>query len=317
MANREAFDAGPYTEWLGLSTGLVSGGEMNVNVGSPGSVDISPLVGYIVDYTTNQLNPRVTRISMPAQTVALTNTTRALTWWLVDVDENVIQQADRPTNTQRRTHLQLGVTAQAAGTIFVDQSLPVWSRQTTNQLYDLMYALGGFNVTGNVFTATGATLQLAQTAGKVFQVSFNHYAGPTLTRDPHVATTQAQSPVSIRYVTQTPAPAVAPVTTLDPLNYDLNGVKTLIPGGVVVATIQHLYLFAVNNAVDQVVVQYGNVIYNTLDDAMIAVGQENFPRNPNLADGIYLYSIVMTKGAVSLLDPVNTRIVRMNPFTPG
>lgn len=317
MPRRSAFEPGPYAEYLGLSTGLISGGELNANISDPDSLDIGAFIGYIVDYSTNEMNPRVTRVSMPDQTVALENTTRAITWWMVDANENIIQQETRPTNSQRRTHLQLGATVQVGGTIFIDQSLPVWSRQSTNQLYDLMYALGGFNTSGNVIAAKGATLQLTQTAGKVFQVSFNHYAGPTLTDDPHVSSTQAQDPVSIRYVTQTPAPAAAPVTTLDPLNYDLNGVKTLIPGGVVQATVQHLYLFATNNAADQVVVQYGNVIYNTLDDALIAIGQENFPRNPTLGDGIYLYSIVMTKGATSLLDLVNARIVRMNPFSPG
>lgn len=317
MPRRNAFEPGPYAEWLGLSTGLITGGELNANVGSPGSLDIGEMIGYVLDYSTNELNPRVVRVHTDSMTVPLANTTRAITWWLIDVNGNVIQQADRPTNTQRRTHIQLGATFQAAGTILIDQSLPVLSRQNNAQLYDLMYALGGFNITGNVFSAVGANLQLTQTAGKVFQVGFNHFAGAVHTDDPHVSTTQAQNPVSIRYVTQTPAPATAPVTVLDPLNYDLNGVKTLIPGGVVVATIQHLYLFATNAAADQVAIQYGNVIYNTLDDAMIAVGQENFPRNPNLTDGIYLYSIVMTKGALSLLDPVNTRIIRMNPFTPG
>lgn len=316
MPRRSSFEPGPYAEYLGLSTGIVSGGELNASA-TVGSLDIGALIGYIIDYSTNEMNPRVTRISLPDQTVALTDTTRAITWWMVDVNENIVQQGARPSNSQRRTHLQLGATVQTGGVIFVDQSLPVLERQSTNQLYDLMYALGGFNVSGNVIAAKGATLQLTQTAGKVFQVSFNHFAGAAHTDDPHVSTTQAQDPVSIRYVTQTPSPATAPVTTLDPLNYDLNGVKTLIPGGVVQATIQHLYLFATNNAADQIVVQYGNVIYNTLDDALIAVGQENFPRNPSLTDGIYLYSIVLTKQAVSLLDPVNARIVRMNPFSPG
>lgn len=317
MPRRNAFEPGPYAEWLGLSTGLISGGEMNANVSDPTKLDIGAFVGYIIDYTTNEMNPRVVRVSKPDQTVALEDSVRAITWWLVDVNGNIVQQADRPTNSQRRTHLQLGATVQSGGTIFIDQSLPVGSRQSTNQLYDLMYSLGGFNISGNVITANGATLQLSQTAGKVFQVGFNHYAGPVLTNDPHVSTTQAQTPVQFRYITQTPAPTAAPVTSLDPLNYDLNGVKTLIPGGVVQATIQHLYLFATNNVADQVVIQYGNTIFNTLDDALIAVGQENYPRNPSLRDGIYLYSIILTKGAVSLLDPVNTRIVRMNPFSPG
>lgn len=316
MPRRSAFEPGPYAEYLGLSTGIVSGGELNASA-TVGSLDIGALIGYIFDYSTNEMNPRVTRISLPDQTVALTDTTRAITWWMVDVNENIVQQGSRPTNSQRRTHLQLGATVQTGGVIFVDQSLPVLERQSTNQLYDLMYALGGFNISGNTMAAKGATLQLTQTAGKVFQVGFNHFAGSVHTDDPHVSTTQAQDPVSIRYVTQTPAPATAPVTSLDPLNYDLNGVKTLIPGGVVQATVQHVYLFATNNAADQIVIQYGNVIYNTLDDALIAIGQENFPRNPTLGDGIYLYSIVMTKGAVSLLDPVNARIVRMNPFSPG
>lgn len=314
MATRDTFDAGPYAEWLGLSTGLISGGELNVNVSNSSAVDIGALVGYIVDYTSNELNPRITRVSLPSQTVPLEDITRPNTWWMVDINGNVIQQATRPTNTQRRSFIQLGATAQQGGVIFIDQSLPVVSRELTNQFYDFLYAVGPFHISGNVIAAAGANLQLTQTSGKVFQVSQNRFQGPVLTNDPHVSTTLAQNPVAFRYATRDTTVTPNTVTTLDPTKYDLNGVATIIGGGVVVATIQHVYLFATNTVEDQIVIQYGQTVYPTLDDALIAVGNELFTRNANLQDSIYLYSIIMTRTATNLQDPTQARIIKMPLF---
>ncbi len=317
MPRRTMFDAGPYTEWLGLSTGLIYGGEINVNPTNQDSIDLEDLVGYVFDYTTSERNPKVTRVYVPAQTIPLENTVNAITWWMVDADGNVVQQSTRPTNSQRRTHIQLGATAQSGGVIFADQSLPVLARETTNQLYDLMYAMGAFNIEGNFLTAAGANMQLNHTAGKVFQVSFNHFAGSVHTNDPHVNTTQAQTPAQFRYSIRTPSPAGPLVNVVDPLNYDLNGVLTPVGGGSNATTIQHVYLFAANNASEQLVIQYGQTQYATFDDALLSIGQEPFIKNPNLSGSVYLYSIVVTRTCTSLQDSVNARLVKMQPLAEG
>lgn len=304
-------------EHVGLDTGVVFGGELNANGTNPIALDISPVVGYIVDYITNPTNPTVTRISTSFQTVELNDIVSPLTWWSIDSTGAVIQQTTHPTNTQRRTHLQLGATAVANGQIFIDQSLPVVIPQPTNQLYDLMYAIGAFNISGNEIAPAGTNLQLQKASGTVFEPVFNHFAGPTLTNDPHVSTTEAQSPVSIRYSTSVGAAPASLVTSIDPTKSDVGGVATTITGGSGRSTIQYVYLFPVNNAADQVVIQYGQTIYNSLSEARAAIGSDPFVQNPNLVDGILIGFVVVTRAATNLSNTSQARIVKAGRFGEG
>jgi hypothetical protein len=304
-------------EAIGLDTGVASGGELNANVSNPLALDISATVGYVVDYVTTPTSPLVTRVSIAAQTVALTDTVGVLTWWMADSAGIIIQQSTRPTNTQRRTHLQLGVTALIDGAIAIDQTLPVILPQPTNQLYDLFYALGSFSIDGNTLTAAGANLQIAKAAGTVFATSFNHFAGPTLTNDPHVSFTAAQNPTALRYATRTLAAAVPTVTNVDVANYDNAGVITAVGGGANRATIQRVYLFPVNATTDQVVVQYGQTIYSDLSSAVAAVGADSFVQNPTLSDGVLLGFIVAIRTATNLSDTTQARVIMAGKFGSG
>lgn len=304
----------PDAEPIGFDTGIVSGGELSANISNPLALDIGATVGYVADYTTTPGTPILTRISTSAQTVALTNTTRAITWWLLDSSGTVIQQADRPTNTQRRQNLQLGATVTDGVTIFVDQTLPVIVPHPTNQLYDLMYAMGSFNISGNIISPAGANLQLSQTAGKVFAVGFNHFAGSTLTNDPHVSTTSAQSTASLRYLTQTSTTATTPVTDVIPGDYDVGGTITPIPGGINTSTIQRIFLFPTNNAADQLAIQYGQTTYLSLAAAISAVQTETWVRNPTIPDGIYIAALILTKSATDLSNTAQATILMAHRF---
>lgn len=303
----------PDSEAIGFDTGIVSGGEINANISNPLALDIGATVGYIADYTTVPTAPTLTRISTNAQTVALTNTTRAVTWWMIDASGNVIQQANRPTNTQRRQNLQLGATVTDGVTIFVDQTLPVIVPHPTNQLYDLMYSMGSFNISGNIITPAGL-LQLAQAAGTVFAVGFNHFAGATLTNDPHVSPTTAQNPVTLRYLTQSSTTFAAPLTSVIPESYDVDGVITAIPGGTNVSTIQRIFLFPTNSAADQIAIQYGQTTYSSLGAALNAIQTENWVRNPNVPDGIFIASLVLTKSATDLSNIAQASIIMSHRF---
>lgn len=310
-------DVDDATEPIGLDTGVIFGGELNANLANPLALDIGATVGFIVDYVTTPATPVVTRVEIPAQTVALTDVIRVVTWWMADSTGAIIQQGARPTNAQRRTHLQLGATAQTGGAIFVDQTLPVILPQPTNQLYDLLYALGSFNIEGDILAPAGANLQVAKSAGTVFAAGFNHFSGPALTNDPHVSSMPAQNPTSLRYVTRTPAPAALTVTNVDVANYDNAGVITAIGGGANRSTIQHVYLFPVNTPADQIVVQYGQTIYSSLSEAVAAVGADPFVQNPTLTDGILLGFIVATRTATNLSDTAQARIIMAGKFGSG
>lgn len=300
-----------------MSTGVLSGGELSANVGNPAALDIAPLTGYIVDEVTDPDSPALTRVRTVALTVAMDapSLARTATWWLMDAAGVVTQQGTRPTNTQRRTHLTLGVTAQEAGVIFVDQSLPVIVAQPMNQLADLMDALGGFSIAGNLITPNGVNLMINQSAGTMFSRAFNHFAGPVLTRDPHVSTTQAQAPAQFRYVTSTSAMFGPLVNTVDVANFDNAGVITPVGGGAGASTVHRVWLFATNAAVNQLAIQYGQTTYASLTAAVDSIGQSGYVVNPLMQpSGALLAHIVVTRTATNLSDIAQCRIFQAGKF---
>lgn len=295
---------------LGLSTGILLGGELNVNGVDDTMVDIGDTYGVIVDYVTTPSAPTVTKVTFAADTVTITDLVEPITWLLIDSTGTIVQQTTRPTNTQRRTHLVLGGVLVAGGGIVQDQSLSNYPPQMLNQLYDLMDALGPFNVTGNLLQPAGANLQLAKTAGTVFNRGFNHFAGATLTSDPHISSTAAQNPVSMRYVTQVQASPVAPVTVVDPTMYDVAGTITAVPGGSGVSTIQRVYITPLNDVTQQVVIQYGQTAYASLDAAIAAIGNQTFVKNPSLADATLLGYVVAKKSCTDLSVAADARVIQ-------
>lgn len=305
-------------EQADLSTGVASGGELNVNGVNPLAIDISATYGYVVDYLAGtQAEPVITRVKTAAQTVALDAAAllRTVTWWLLDSAGTVIQQATTPTNQQRRTHLVLGVTALVGGVIVADQSLPVILPQQANQLVDLMDALGPFTMAGNIVTANGANLQLNQSAGTVFSRAFNHFSGPSLTDNPHVSVTQAQTPASFRYVTQSTTVFGAPVTVLDVANYDVGGAVTPIGGGASSTTIHRVWLFATNTASEQLVIQYGQAVHASLSAAVDRIGQSGYLVNPIFPGlGALVAYIAATRTATDLSDPTQAVIITAGKF---
>lgn len=297
-----------------MSTGILSGGDISVNVSNPAAVDVSAFTGYIVDEVTDPDFPIVMRIRVAAQTVALDGPAlaRTVTFWLADNTGAIIQQATPPTPEQRRTHIVLGLTAQAGGVIFEDQSLPVILAQPANQLADLMDALGPFSMSGNLVTPNGANLSINKSAGQLFSRSFNHYSGLTLTRNPHVTQTPAQTPAQYRYITATGSVFGTLRSTLDVANYDNAGVITPVGGGAGRSTIQRVWAGASN---PQLAIQYGQVVYTSLTAAIDAIGQSGHVPNPLLqSGGALLAHIVVTHTATNLSDTTQARIFQAGKF---
>lgn len=300
-----------------LSTGIISGGE--INVASATSISISAVVGYIVDTDTNPTNPTVQRITSNNMTVALTGAslTRTLTWWVMNANGSITQQAARPDNAQRRTALVLGATAYdtGSGTLFIDQSLPVVQAQPANQFADLLDALGPFLISGGVASPNGTNLSFNLSAGRMFSRAFNHYAGPLLTNDPHVFDTPVHTPTSFRRILRVatlPTPPV--VTVVDPANYDNAGVLTAVGGGAGTSTIQRIWLAGTNDLQDQVLVQYGQNTYSSLDGAVAALSSGTFIPAPVTSDSALVGWLCLTRVATNLSDTSQARFIKAGRF---
>lgn len=301
-----------------ISTGIIAGGEFNVNGLDPKSIDISPLTGYVVDYATAPFTPTITKVTTSATLTVQLDTaaqTRAVTFWLMDSAGAVTQQALPPTNTQRRTHLQLGSTFYdvASGMILEDQTTPVILSQPVNQFFDLMYALGAFNVTGNVIASNGANLTFSKTQGNIFSAAFSHSPRPN---DPHISFLDAQAPVQFRHATRLPVALGALTTVLDVANYDVGGVITPVGGGVNTSTNFRVFAIGQNTVSNQIVIQYGQQTFPSLTDAaQSALGAGTFVKNPTFGRAVALIGYIsVIRSATNLSDGAQAIFTRAGKF---
>jgi hypothetical protein len=296
---------GDITEMMStaLGTGVISGGVLSINV-NPTLIDISAMVGYIVDYNSSApitpTNPSLVKVSTPAQVgLALTGPpTQLATWWLVDSAGTFIQQAFGPTNIQNRTHIVLGATPRVGGVIIVAQSIPTVLSQIPNQLVDLMQGLGPFSTTGNILSANGANLTVNKTAGTLFIRAFSQISAY---QNPNASTLPAQIPCTFRRATATTV--LAPLqTTIDVGNYDPAGLGVVTPvgGGANTSTNFRIYGFGTAGITDQIAVQYGQNTYSSLANAVAGIGSGNYIPNPAFAAGALLGWVTATRTAVDL-----------------
>lgn len=291
-----------------LSTGVLSGGVLSASA-TPASVDFTAMNGYVVDYVTDENNPVVTEVTTLAQTIALDAAAllRTVTWWMVDSAGVFTQQEPRPSNAQRRTHIVLGVTAQAAGVVFVAQSVQTILPQLNNQFGDLLESLGAFNVSGNIVTANGANRMIDQSAGVLFSRSFDRALDPA---DPHLWATVSQAPAQWRYSLRNTVVFPPNVTLIDPTMYDNNGVLTAVGGGANTSTVQQIWIFPSNTVNGQMAVQYGQTTYGSLSAAVAAIGKGAFTPNPQFtgAGPVVMY-LAVTRTATNLSDPTQATFV--------
>lgn len=321
-ADSESFlvDAGMSEEQADLTTGVASGGELNLTA-NPQAVEVTALIGYVVDNTQLlSLNPSIVKVDEPTQIVALdaASLLRTVTFWLMDSTGSVVQQAAQPTPTQRRTHIALGVSFYdiALGQVLEVQTLPVILAQPVNQLADLMDSLGPFSLSGNLVSNNGANLGFNKSAGTLFSRASNHFASGVLTEDPHVTPTPAQTPATFRRILRTAlVPTPPPVTTIDPTRFDNGGVLTVIGGGTNTSSIQRVWLFGTNVTTVQIAVQYGQATYASLSAAVAAIGAENFTPAPVTAVGALIGYIAVTRTATNLSDPTQATFVRAGKFS--
>lgn len=299
---------------MGLDTGVLWGADLNDSA-TVGSVDLAAGAGIIVDYPVDEESPDITLVPITAQTIAISDLVSPVTWLMMSSAGAIVQQTTRPTNAQRRTHLQLGAVVVSAGDIIIEQTLHQILSQPLNQLYDLMDAIGAFNITGNRISAAGSNLQLAKESGTVFARSFNHFANDAITNDPHVSSVPAQNPVTMRYVTQLPQAPVATVTSVSPGFYDVGGTITAVPGAGTVATIQRVFLFSENETANQIVIQYGQTVYSSLDAAVAAINTTAYVKNPINEFGVLIGYVVVTKNAANLSNANSARIISAARFS--
>jgi len=289
-----------------LSMGLVSGGNITINA-DPTKFNISAGKGVIVDNYTDVDNPVVYEVTWNTFTAVTptflgTNTSSQI---LIDRTGAIRQQAAFPTPEEHRDYIYLGQLGHANLTsINAVINRPEVAISSSDQLKDFEDFIGIVN-TGNLISANGSNLSINKSEGYFYATGSNF---ATSNKNPNIKYLSAQILASLRLRTQTGNGATG-VTVIDPANYDVGGVITNISG--TRFTNQRVFLTISGN----IVIQYGQTLYNTQSLAIQGISRESFVVFENVQNNAALIGIITVRNnATNLSDTAQALITYTSKF---
>ena len=289
-----------------LSTGLIKSGVISIN-GDNTKYNISAGIGIVTNFDDPE-NPTSTIVNFPAVVAKTPSylTTSNITYVAINSSGNVTESATPFTADQRRTLIILGAVIHSNLTnINVVNNISAPTNASTNQLHDLMEAIGALNLSGNKFGPNNANLLMNKSAGTIFKLGSNFVND---WKNPHVLGQGALTGLTFRYRTQNGTEG-ADVTSINPNVYDLNNVLTAVPSNRY--SIQTITLFQSG----LVRVQYGQETYGSLSEAEAAISTRSYAVESNIAlNGITRAYLLVKEGSTSLTNTANAKFVDAGKF---
>lgn len=291
-----------------LSTGLVNGGDLSINVDNT-KFDIADGDGIIVDNWTDPDNPVITTVTwtgLTAQTVPDIATQDA-SWVMIDSAGLPVFTVNLPTNTERRDNILIGRLVHPNNVNLSSVSFqPDGVLSPLSQVRDLWNGINLVNL-GNTVSNNGANLEISKSSGTLIGEGINQSIDP---KDPHTKSLSSIAPVTFQHTTQN-GPTGGFVTNIDVANYDVGGVVTPIPGGTNHSSNFRVYLFPSN----VVAVHYGQNWYNSLSEAISNIQSESLVESPTVAQNAILIGVIsVTRTATDLSNPSQARFIGVSKF---
>jgi hypothetical protein len=219
-------------------------------------------------------------------------------------DGTVFEKVEPFTVDDYRDYIVLGRIAHVnASVIQRTLSLPLTTFARQYHWFDFIYNIGVVNLSGNTYLAGATNLTLQKTNGQTYRIGSNYTFN---TSKPDITNDAEANPVTFAYRYRTGSLGgftEQPVrTTMVPNLYD-DGTGVLQPVNNNQYTIQRIYFFG---ATATTRLQYGQVVYNSLDNARSNVFTETVVVDPNLEQDASLRAYVIVRGgATNLSNPTD------------
>ncbi len=286
-------------------TGVLTFAGLTTN--SATTINIGAAIGVIVDNETNPLIPITTSINYPGATNVTVTTIAGTESFVMLGTGNVISfQNSFPTAIERKTKIWLGKVAHPAGAVTIVVNEPDIITSPLSLVRSLYQKFSYINE-GVYPYINGANLNFNTTGGKIGGNGINFVASR---QDAHDLTVNPVVVTPFLYKTRTGGISGA-VTVIDPTRYDVAGTPTLIGGGANNSTIQYIYLIPGQG----LIVQYGQTIYSSLTDAIIAIGKESPVIYPNLVKNSILIGVLaVNRLATQLNNPAQGQFFKADMF---
>jgi hypothetical protein len=275
-------------------TALVSGGIVTQN--SSTSINISGGSGVVYNNSTGATVDifwgAVTNYSLSANIAAGADAS----YIFIDVTGTAVTRTVDPTGQYLRDLIYLSKVAHRSGGAITNiRNLQLYGEESMINLHEIADAIGSLNLSGNVISNYGATMQIQKTAGTAYRFFFN---ADSSRKNPSFISDIAVTPITFVYCQQktggdvlyTPAQSA-----IDPAHYDV-GNSTLAATGASKFTIQRVYYFPRTNSI---YVFYGRVTYTTKSAALAAIITESFDTGTDFFDGAILRSFLVVNGSTT------------------
>jgi hypothetical protein len=295
-SNKAQADTGVFT-----FAGLVTNSATTINIGAAN--------GQIMDNETNPLVPVRTVVTYAGATGVTVTTVGSgnASYVMLGIGGVISFQNTFPTSAERKTKILLGKVSHPAGSVTLVINEPDYVLSPQALVKDWIQDSGPYINNGVFPYANGANLNINVTGGTITGNGINFVTSNT---NPNHVEALPASVANFAIRTQTGG-ATAAVNTITPAVYDNAGTITAIGGGAGASTIQHVEYIPGQGYI----VQLGQQVYATFNDAVTAVGRENpsFVRWSNLVNNaIPIGVIVVNKSATALNNPAQALFFKAN-----
>ena len=286
------------------STGIISGGVISVGTGGLGvatTFSITDGVGQIISDdplgTGNVTSENVVFTNITD--VPLTNiATDLITFVSIGSGPTIIQSSTRPTPTERRTNIFLGVVVHVNKTV-VDaiNNQQDYVVRALGQFRDFVDIVGFLNVSGNILSDTGSGLTIQKSAGKIYATGSNYSTNPQSPNIKSLNLIDTSAGGTFQYRMSDGTNTVPDNTTVSPTLWE-NPLGTLATVGNNKFTIIRFYSFTSNN----LKALYGQEEFSSLEQARAAVQSgNNFLTEPSiLANGLLIGYLIVKNNVLNL-----------------
>jgi len=297
------------------STSVLSGGIITVNVSDPATFDISDTLVEVVDNYTDNANPKVTLVFVPATIGITVDNLISFERSYIFVTKNGLVQTTAITDASFfREGAFLGTLFHSDNvSIGILSNIPSYSLAVSLALDDLTIALGAINQKGNVYLPAGASLEFAKTAGSMMQKnvnSKNSLKNPNFSND--IVLTGGES--FLQQFRDGAGGFDSDIETiLEPGVYDTD-TGTLVP---VTATYWTLRRFYWSPSMQFTVVVVGQTEYATKDAALDAVSTSTWELDDSLNYFSHRATLAVIAEATDLSDSAQAVFTAHGKFGGG
>jgi hypothetical protein len=274
------------------------------------SFTVSPTKGWIVENTgVNAINPNVINVVYGGGTHSVTNiSTQPATYVLIDRNSNIVQQENFPTPQERRDNIFLGkVVHNNLSTINTINNTVDYDTSPFSALRDMFSPINLLN-SGVTISPNGSNLSFNRNAGTLYGLGINFTNNQ---KNPNSINLLGQTPVTIRSIVTRSTLIASNQTVIDPSQYDNTGVLTAVGGGSKSCTNQRVYQFPNGN----IVVQYGQAVYDNIALAIAGIGTEPFvPYPTTVSSAVLIAYITVNKTATDLSNTTHAVITPAGLF---